>query len=92
MIRHGVVWASGNEKQLVIAGRLEATDAAAATKLADELDAVLHLKTADIPDKCRSEVGKLVDRLQLQHSGTIITARLEVEPEQLMGLMFCAMK
>jgi hypothetical protein len=92
MIRHGVVWATGNDKQFVIAGRLEATSVEAATTLAGELDAVLHLKTADIPEKCRDDVSKLVEHLQLEHTGTIITARLEVAPEQLVGLMFCAMK
>jgi hypothetical protein len=91
-IRHGVLWASGDQKHIVLAGRLEAVDAAAATKLVEEIEAVLHAKTADIPAACRDEVSKLVSGLELQHSGAIVTARLELEPEKLFGLMFCATK
>src|SRR5207302_9966164 len=53
MIRHGVVWGVTSGESFVLAGRVEATDAAAATKLADELTAALHAASKTVPESCR---------------------------------------
>jgi len=92
MIRHGAVWGMQHGDSIVIAGRVEARDAAAAKKLADDISAVIHLETKDIPESCRGEVAKIVDRVQIAHDGTIVTARAEIPQDALIGLMFCGMK
>ncbi len=91
-IRHGVAWIQQSDKALTFAARLEMRDEASASKLHDELDAVLHFKTTDIPERCKDAVGKIVDHAKLEQSGTILTARAEIPNEALMGLMFCAIK
>jgi hypothetical protein len=91
-IRHGVLWVTQTDSALAIAGRLEMRDEAAAAKLLAELDAVVHLKTSDIPERCHDAVGKIVDHVKLEQSGTILTARAEISNDALMGVMFCALK
>ncbi len=91
-IRHGVVWATMDDKALVIAGRIEMKDDAAGAKLLAEVQDVLHFKTSDIPDKCKEPVGKIVDHIHFEQNGTILTGRAEIPNEALMGLMFCALK
>jgi hypothetical protein len=90
-IRAGAAWVTIGEESISIEGRVEAVDAAAATKLVDAATAELHGKLGDIPEKCRDEVGKLVDRVHITATGAIITARAEIPQQALMGLMFCGM-
>ncbi len=91
-IRHGVVWAMLDDKALALAGRMELKDAAAASKLHDELQKLLHVDGKDVPEGCRDQVAKIAAGAQLQQQGTILTARAELPTEALMGLMFCAIK
>jgi hypothetical protein len=91
-IRHGVLWLTSGDDKLVFAGRIEAVDAATATKLTGEIDDVLHGKTTDIPESCRAPVAKIIDHFTIQHDGAIVTARLEIPSQSIMELMFCAMK
>ncbi|MGE5180996.1 MAG: hypothetical protein ACM31C_02995 [Acidobacteriota bacterium] len=91
-IRHGVVWATMDDKALVIAGRIDMKDVAAGAKLLAEANDVLQFKTDDLPAACKEPVGKIVDRIHLEQNGTILTGRAEIPTEALMGLMFCAIK
>jgi hypothetical protein len=92
MIRHGVMWAVSSDQKLVLGGRVEATDAVAATKLVDDIYAVLHGTTKDIPASCRAQVDKLLEHFEIEHTGAVITAHLEVAGDQVFSLMFCAAK
>jgi hypothetical protein len=92
MIRHGVMWGGMQGDSIVLAGRLEATDATAAQKLVDDVNKLLHLQTTDIPESCRDTVAKIVDHVEIARDGAIVTARAELGKDALAGLMFCGMK
>jgi len=92
MIRHGVAWLTSGDEKLVLAGRMEMVDAAAATKIVAEIKDVLHGTTPAIPAKCRAPVDKILEHVDLTAEGAIVNARIEVPGEQVMALMFCAMK
>lgn len=91
-IRHGVVWVEKHEHSIVLDSRIEARDEALAAKFVDEVDALVHFKTKDIPDGCRDAVGKIVDHLKLDHVGTIVSAHVEITEDAIMPLMFCSAK
>jgi hypothetical protein len=91
-IRHGVLWVTQTDSAFAIVGRLDMRDEAAASKLKAELDAVIHFRTSDIPDRCKDQVGKIADIVKVEQVGTILNARAEIPNEALMGLMFCAIK
>jgi hypothetical protein len=90
--RAGAAWLAKQGEQLVFEGRVEALDEAAAKKLVAELTRALRDAASSVPESCREQVGKLVDAIQLDQSGAIVTGRVAVDGAALMGVMFCAIK
>jgi hypothetical protein len=90
--RAGAAWLAKQGEQLVVEGRVEALDEAAAKKLVADLTRALRDAAGSVPESCREQVGKLVDAIQLDQSGAIVTGRVAVDGAALMGVMFCAIK
>jgi hypothetical protein len=80
-----------NEK-LTIEAQIDCVDAASAGKALDLMRALWKTQQPELPEKCRDELSKVTDKVELQQTGAKITFRLVIEPEQLAGLMLCGMK
>src|SRR5262249_10188559 len=72
----GAVWMYKKGEQLVLEGRLEANDEAAAKQLVTDATNALDKATHDVPDTCREQVGAIVKAIQIDQAGAIVTARL----------------
>jgi hypothetical protein len=93
-IKRASAWleqAATNEK-VVIEARVEAVNAKAAETFVDLARAMWKAKSSEVPAKCRDEVNEIVGDVKIDRVGTVITFKLVVPPDKLMGLMFCAMK
>ena len=90
-IKSAAAWLVPSDKKMVVDGRITATDALAAEKLLDYLRAAWKTQTTDVPAKCRSEVEQIANQVKTERLAAVITFHLELAPEKLMGLMFCAM-
>ena len=80
-----------NEK-MTIEGRVDAVDAVAAEKFVDMMRALWKVQRSELPEACRDEVSKVSDAVELERKGAVVTFRLGLEGEQLVGLMLCGMK
>lgn len=90
-IKSGAAWLVGSDEKLVLDGRIEATDALAAEKLLDYLRTAWKVQATEIPAKCRDEVDLIVGQIKTTRTAAVITIHLELQPEKIAGLMFCAM-
>jgi hypothetical protein len=88
----GAAWLYKKGEKLVLEGRVEANDEAAAKHLVSEATRALDKAAHDVPESCREAVGNIVKAIQLDQTGAIVTGRLEVDGGALMGVAFCAMK
>ena len=88
----GAAWMSKQGEKLVIEGRIELIDEAAAKRLVSEATRALDKAVGDAPEKCRKQVGAIVEAIRLDQSGAIVTGRVEVDGAKLMGVAFCAFK
>ncbi|HEY5949879.1 MAG TPA: hypothetical protein VIV40_30505 [Kofleriaceae bacterium] len=88
----GAAWLYQSGDKLVIEGRVEANDEAAAKKLVADAARALDDATHDVPESCREQVGTLVKAIKLDQTGAFVTGRLEVDGGALMGVAFCAFK
>lgn len=88
----GAVWLYKSGEKLVVEGRVEANDEAAAKKLVADMTSALDKATHDVPHACREQVGTIVKSIKLDQTGPFVTGRLDVDGGALMGVMFCAMK
>lgn len=80
-----------NEK-ISVEGQIVATDAASATKVLDAIRASWKTQRALLPEKCRDEVGKLTDGVELETKGATINFHVTIEAMQVMAAMMCGMK
>ena len=90
-IKSAAAWLVASDEKLVVDGRIEATDALAAEKLLDYLRTAWKVQATEIPAKCRDEVDLIVGQIKTTRTGALITIHLELVPEKLAGLMFCAL-
>jgi hypothetical protein len=90
-IKSAAAWLVGSDEKLVLDGRIEATDPVAAEKLLDYLRTAWKVQATQIPAKCRDEVELIAGQIKTARTAAIITIHLELQPEKLAGLMFCAM-
>jgi hypothetical protein len=90
-IKSAAAWLVVSDEKLVLDGRIEATDALAAEKLLDYLRTAWKAQATEIPAKCRDEVDLIAGQIKTTRTVAIITIHLELAPEKLAGLMFCAM-
>lgn len=88
--RAGAAWLANQGDKLVFEGRVEALDESAAKQLVADISHALRDAAGSVPESCREQVGKLVDAIQLDQTGAIVTARIPVDGSALMGVMFCA--
>jgi hypothetical protein len=88
----GAAWVYKKGEKLVIEGRLEANDEAAAKQLVAAATAALDKAVHDVPQKCREQVGAVVKAIQLDQTGAIVTGRLEIDGGAIIGVGFCAFK
>lgn len=88
----GAVWLYKSGEKLVLEGRVEANDEAAAKKLVADMTGALDKAVHDTPKSCREQVGAIVKAIKLDQTGAFVTGRLDVDGGALMGVMFCAMK
>jgi hypothetical protein len=88
----GAAWLYKTGEKLVIEGRVEANDEAAAKKLVAEATSALDKAAHDVPESCREQVGAIVKAIKLDQSGAFVTGRLDIDGGALMGVMFCALK
>jgi hypothetical protein len=88
----GAAWLYKSGDKLVLEGRVEANDEAAAKQLVAEATRALDKAAHDVPESCREQVGTIIKAIQLDQTGAIVTGRLEVDGGALMGVMFCALK
>lgn len=86
----GAAWLAKSGDNLVLEGRIEANDEAAAKQLVSEATRALDKAAHDVPEKCREQVGKVVSAVKLDQVGAVVTGRLELDGGALMGVMFCA--
>jgi hypothetical protein len=88
----GAAWLSKQGESLVVEGRIEAVDEAAAKKLVAEATRALRDAASDVPQSCREQVGKIIESIKLDQTGAVVTGRVEVKADAMMGVMFCALK
>ena len=91
-IKAGAAWLYKQGESMVIEGRVEALDEAAAKKLVAEMTRALRDATGDVPHQCREQVGKLIESIKLDQTGAVVTGRVALDGKNLFGVMFCAMK
>ncbi|HEU0033117.1 MAG TPA: hypothetical protein VFQ53_20935 [Kofleriaceae bacterium] len=84
-------WLASKDDKLVLDARLEAIDAAAAEKLSGQARASLA-DNKDVPAACREPIEKIVSKIKLERSAAIVTVHAELSGEELMPLVFCALK
>lgn len=91
-IRAGAAWLIHRNDKLIVEGRVEASDEAAAKKLVAEAQTALSKAAKDAPESCHDQVDALAKAVQLDQRGTVITARVETDAGTLVGIAFCALR
>jgi hypothetical protein len=90
MIRHGVAWALVDDSSVTLDGRIEATDAAAATKLGAEITALFHAPH-HLSESCQEAFAKAVDLVKLDVAGTVVAVHATLPSDLLRQFGPCVM-
>jgi hypothetical protein len=89
-VRSGSAWQRFDKakRHVIVEARVEAIDAAAASKLV--LDAHAVLGGVDrAPEKCRAKLRDVASAVAIERDGTIVSARAELAPSDLSELLGC---
>jgi hypothetical protein len=88
----GAAWLYKSGEKLVLEGRVEANDEAAAKQLVADATRALDKAVHDVPQSCREQVGAIVKAIQLDQTGAFVTGRLDIAGDELIGVMMCALQ
>jgi hypothetical protein len=91
VIKSGAAWVVATDDSIKFEGRVEAVDAAAATKALDYLRGIWKEQIGKVPDDCQKEVDKIVDRVHLDQNGPIVTFHADLPGEVAGGAAMCVM-
>jgi hypothetical protein len=81
-----------NKGEIATETRVEAADAAVATKLVTDVKAWMAGFADKAPEQCRDIVKKRLDAVKIDQDGAVIIARSTVPKEDTASLMLCWMK
>jgi hypothetical protein len=87
--RRAAMWIVATQERLIVDGRLEGLDAAAAEKLVAEARAEWASTRAGLPGKCSDQIDQALGGARLDRDGALVLAHAELDPQKLLGVFFC---
>lgn len=88
----GWVMQKATNEKLTVELQIDAVDAPAAEKAIELAKSLWKSQRSQLPESCQDVAGKIVDNIELAHAGAKVTFHLDIQPDQLVGMLLCAMK